>query len=117
MPNYTYLCEECNINFELFFSIKNYIHNPNCPGCKNNKKIIRNYISDVSTQRASVKKSDSELKTIGDLALRNRDRLSNDQKRELQNKHNSYKENKTETKPLPNGMSYTKRSKNKNKYT
>lgn len=117
MPNYTYFCENCNITFELFFSIRNYIDNPKCLKCKSNKKITRDYMSDVSTQSASVKKSDSELKTIGDLALRNRDRMSEDQKNELNIKHNSYKENKTETKPLPKGMTYTQKPKAKPKWT
>lgn len=117
MPNYTYVCENCDINFELFSTIRDYIDNPKCPKCKSNKKILRDYISDVSTQFSSIKKSDSELKTIGDLALRNRDKLSDDQKNELHIKHNSYKDNKTETKPLPKGMSYTKKPKNKTKWT
>jgi hypothetical protein len=56
-----------------------------------------------------VKKADSELKTIGDLANRNADRMSEDQKRSLYMKHNDYKEHKIETKPLPKGMSYKKK--------
>ena len=66
------------------------------------------YCKDVATQIASVKKSDSELKTIGDLANRNRDRLSNDEKTNLYDKHNSYKDTEPE-KPLPKGMTRMKK--------
>jgi putative FmdB family regulatory protein len=117
MPNYSYFCENCELNFELFFYIRDYIDKPKCPNCKNNKKTSRDYISDVATQASSVKKSDSELKTIGDLALRNRDRLSDDEKQSLHAKHNSYKDNKIETKPLPKGMTYTQKPKTKHKWT
>jgi putative FmdB family regulatory protein len=103
MPNYSYHCEHCNTDFELFFYIKDYVSQPKCINC-DSKKTTRNYIADVVTQSSNVKKSDSELKTIGDLALRNTERMSSDQKAELYHKHNDYKENKEETKPLPQGM-------------
>ncbi len=107
MPTYTYNCEDCNHNFELFFYIKDYIANPKCVNC-DSKHTIRLYSADVLTQSASVKKSDSELKTIGDLANRNRDRLSDDEKIALNKKHNDYKEHKEE-KPLPQGMTRMKK--------
>ena len=108
MPTYTYLCIKCKKNFELFSSIRDYDESPRCIHCKTHKA-QRDYEIDLPTQSSSVKKSDSELKTIGDLALRNTDRMSNDQKTELYMKHNSYKENKVETKPLPKGMSRIKK--------
>ncbi|MFN9959492.1 MAG: hypothetical protein ACK55I_40905, partial [bacterium] len=64
---------------------------------------------DLKSICPSVKKSDGELKTLGDLAKRNADRMSDDQKISLYQKHNSYKEEKLETKPLPSGMSYKKK--------
>ena len=108
MPNYTYLCEKCNTEFELFFYIKDYQLNPKCVEC-NSKKTHRQYCVDVATQSASVKKSDTELKTLGDLALRNSERMSDDEKISLHMKHNEYKDNKEETKPLPTGMSRMKK--------
>lgn len=116
MPNYSYYCNNCKKDFELFFSIQNYIEQPQCCYCQS-KKTFRNYMLDVSTQSSSVKKSDSELKTIGDLALRNTERMSQDQKTELHIKHNSYKDSKTETKPLPKGMKYTDKPKFKYKWS
>jgi putative FmdB family regulatory protein len=107
MPTYSFSCDNCSTDFELFFYIKDYIEHPECPQCKSNTT-YRRYADDVLSQNTSVKKADSELKTIGDLANRNRDRLSNDEKEALYNKHNSYKENKTD-KPLPNGMSRIKK--------
>lgn len=101
MPTYTYLCDSCSKKFELFFSIRDYLPSPCCTFCKS-KSTNRSYIDDISSVQGSVIKSDSDLKTVGDLANRNRDRMSNDQKSELYTKHNSYKEQNT--KPLPKGM-------------
>jgi superfamily II RNA helicase len=67
------------------------------------------------TQSTSIRKSDSELKTIGDLANRNRDRMSDDQKQTLTQKHNLYK-NKEEKKQLPSGMTRLKKQ-HKTKWT
>ena len=108
MPSYSYSCLNCKTSFELFYSFKDYIQNPKCPCCKK-KTTEREYIKDLKTLNSSIKKSDSELKTVGDLAKRNADRLSNDEKRHLHDKHNSYKENKVEEKPLPAGMSRMKK--------
>lgn len=107
MPTYSYYCNDCNCEFELFYYIKDYISNPKCIECESNNT-NREYTKDVSTQSTSVKKADSELKTIGDLANRNRDRLSEDEKQSLYKKHNDYKENKEE-KPLPKGMTRMKK--------
>lgn len=108
MPTYTYSCEDCSKKFEIFLRIKDYTDRPNCSMC-GGLRTSRSYVDDALTQSASVKKMDSELKTIGDLAMRNSERMSDDQKSELYHKHNSYKEDKIETKPLPNGMSYMKK--------
>lgn len=107
MPTYTYYCIDCNKTFELFAYIKDYQETAICSYC-NKKNTSRSIIDDVMTQNTSVKKSDSELKTLGDLANRNRDRLSDDQKRDLNKKHNSYKEQSTK-KQLPSGMSRLKK--------
>jgi putative FmdB family regulatory protein len=116
MPTYSYFCEKCNENFELFFYIKNYESNPKCEYCRSAKKTHRLYSKDVLSQSASVKKSDSELKTIGDLANRNRDRMTDDQKQNLYDKHNKYKE-ETPKKALPKGMTRISKPKVKNKWT
>ena len=107
MPTYSYTCDSCSGDFELFFYIKDYVEQPKCSICKS-KNTHRQYIKDIATQNASVKKSDSELRTIGDLANRNRDRMSDDQKMSLYKQHNDYKEHKEE-KPLPQGMSRMKK--------
>ena len=107
MPTYSYSCDACDANFELFFYIKDYTDKPKCPSC-NSRSTYRLYALDALTQSSSVKKSDSELKTLGDLALRNTEKMSNDQKHHLYNKHNAYKE-KTSDKELPKGMSRIKK--------
>lgn len=108
MPTYSYKCSGCNKKFELYSSIKNYVENPNCINC-DSSDTYRLYIEDVCTQSSSVKKSDSELKTIGDLAMRNTERMSTDEKISLYKKHNSYKETQDDAKPLPKGMSRMKK--------
>lgn len=114
MPTYSYLCNDCNCSFELFYSIKDYNEHPKCPTCKQSKT-IRNYEIDMATLSSSVKKSDTELKTVGDLANRNRDKLSDDQKIHLHQKHNKYREEGPQ-KELPRGMSRIKKP-NKVKWT
>lgn len=115
MPTYTYECSKCSNVFELFFYIKDYNKSPKCTKC-NSKNTNRSYIEDIITQSTSIKKSDTELKTLGDLANRNRDRMSNDQKQELTQKHNLYKDDKPEN-PLPPGMSRIKKPSTKIKWT
>jgi len=106
MPTYSYYCKHCDSTFELFFSINNYKEKVRCETC--NKTCDRDYIEDVLSQSASVKKSDSELKTIGDLANRNRDRFSSDERAALDKKHNEYKDQEL-AKELPKGMSRMKK--------
>lgn len=103
MPTYTFTCDECYNIFEIFCSYAEYTDKQKCTKC-HSKKTSRLYAMDLNNLAASVKKSDSELKTLGDLAKRNADRMSDDQKHELYVKHNNYKEEPSD-KPLPEGMS------------
>ena len=107
MPTYTYECDACECTFELFSSIKDYKSSPKCLRC-NSHKTSRLLAQDALTLNSNVKKSDSELKTIGDLANRNRDKMSDDEKNYLHKKHNAYKEEPS-NKPLPTGMSRMKK--------
>ena len=107
MPTYSYHCNNCHKDFELFSYIKDYTPSPICINC-GVENTYRRYSDDILTQSCSVKKSDNELKTIGDLAARNSDRMSSDEKINLYHKHNNYKENKSD-KPLPKGMSRIKK--------
>ena len=115
MPTYSYSCNKCKKEFELFFYIKDYIEQPKCAFC-HSSKTERLIAKDAMTLNSSVKKSDSELKTIGDLANRNRDRMSEDEKVALQKKHNAYKE-EAPKKQLPKGMTRMKKPETKIKWT
>lgn len=106
MPEYSYTCTKCNFSFSLISSIKSYTEHPICSKCSGS--CCRDYGTDLITLNSSVKKSDSELKTIGDLAQRNSDRMSTDEKYALYKKHNSYKDEQ-DLKPLPTGMSRVKK--------
>lgn len=109
MPTYSYNCEDCKKDFELFFALKDYNSTPACIFCSS-VKTHRDYHTDISTMNCSVKKLDNELKTIGDLANRNRDRLSNDEKSAMENNHNKYKDERFKnTKKLPKGMTKLKK--------
>ena len=114
MPTYTYQCSQCKNIFELFFYIKDYKEHPACINCKC-YKTSRVYEIDMLTISGSVRKSDSELKTIGDLAQRNSDKMSDDEKHHLYLKHNSYKEDPN-PKELPSGMSRVKKQGGKIKW-
>lgn len=112
MPEYTFICDCCDDAFSIFarwselddLVVKKKVV---CPNCRSNT-VSRDYVGDCSTISGSVKKSDNELKTIGDLANRNRDRFSSDKIESLNKKHNSYKEEVSD-KPLPKGMSRIKK--------
>ena len=114
MPVYTFQCIKCQHSFELFATYSGYdAIKARCPEC-NSKKIERSYQTDLQNIMGSVKKSDSDIK-LGDLANRNRDRMSDDHKAHLYRKHNEYKD-PSHNKPLPKGMSRPKR-KPKTKWT
>ena len=108
MPTYTYKCSKCDQAFEIFSTIANYKDTAKCPACK--AKSERMYLEDLSTLNGSVKKADSELKTIGDLARRNSEKFSDDYKAHLNAKHTAYLEKPSE-KPLPKGMTRMKKTK------
>lgn len=101
MPIYTFKCNDCQNIFEIIASYKEYNNiNIKCDKC-NSIDTDRAYSEDLQNITGSVIKSDCDLK-LGHLANRNRDRMSDDHKQHLYNKHNSYKGSNVD---LPNGMS------------
>jgi len=106
MPEYSYICENCSTKFSLVSSIRNYCDKVKCSNCK--KLAIRDYETDLTTLNTSVRLSNSEIKTLGHLAHRNTETMSEDQRNELYRKHNAYKETSSE-KPLPKGMNRVKK--------
>ena len=106
MPEYTYYCHFCRENFERFYTLQDYTDTVKCSVCEN--VCSRNYSIDMPTINQSVKLATSEIKTLGHLAQRNTETMSQDQKDDLYRKHNSYKEDATE-KPLPKGMNRLKK--------
>lgn len=115
MPTYSYKCNKCLKDFELFFYIRQYTPSPKCTHC-NSTDTQREIVRDAQTINSSIIKNDSELKTIGDLANRNRDRMTSDHKISLQQRHNEYKENKPD-KELPKGMTRINKPKNRTRWT
>ncbi len=115
MPEYTYICNTCKHKFELFLSYSKYDPSPKCVACSS-ASTSRSYHDDLANASCCVKKHSSELKTLGDVANRNRDTMGDDQKAELYSKHNEYKEQQPNS-PLPKGMSRIPKTKIKNKWT
>lgn len=115
MPCYTYRCNACKKKFEVVCSYSQYKEHAICEFCSG-KNTERSYEDDLITLNASVKLSDSEIKTIGHLAARNNEKFTDDYKQHLYEKHNSYKEEVSQ-KELPAGMSRMNKSKTKIKWT
>jgi putative FmdB family regulatory protein len=114
MPEYTYLCNSCNEKFSLVCSIAKYEEKAECQFCKS-KNTERSYRDDLLGLNTSIKLSDNELKTIGDLANRNAEKMSDDHKQHLHEKHNAYRDK--EENPLPKGMSRMKKPTKRIKWT
>lgn len=106
MPSYTFLCIECKKKFEIFLTFAQYSDKQQCPLC-NRENTHRSYVDDLASISGSVVKSDTELK-LGDLANRNRDRLSQDEKDHIYHKNNAYKDQDL-VKSLPKGMTRLKK--------
>lgn len=87
MPTYSFHCETCNNDFDLFMTISAYQMPAECPECKANK-IVRSYVPPTGC----VKKGDDEI-TVGHLAHRNTERMSEDRKESIYVKNNAYREN------------------------
>lgn len=107
MPEYSFCCDKCKYKFSIYCSISKYSDKQKCPQCKSTKT-YREYTTDLVSLASCIKKADSELKTLGDLANRNSDRMSDDHKQSLYMKHNSYKEDPN-PRELPKGMSRIKK--------
>lgn len=105
MPNYIFQCYEekdgCGFLFEITESMYKIAEiKPTCPSCKKRKTVGRNF----TMENINFFEED---KTIGRLAEKNQDRLSNDHKAEMTKKHNEYKTKKP-TAPPPPGMRWGK---------
>ena len=112
MPEYSFICNKCANRFSLFATYSEYESKKNkCTKCKSND-VDRDYSIDLQNMFGSVVKSNSDIK-LGHLANRNRDRMSTDQKNELYQQHNAYKDG---AQKLPKGMSKIKKG-HKTKWT
>lgn len=106
MPTYTFVCTKCNNKIELFMTYSQYKEEQVCEKCSS--LCVRSYSDDLLNTSGFVRLSDDEIKTIGHLAHRNTEKMSQDQKESLRQKHNAYKY-EDNSRPLPQGMSRIKR--------
>jgi predicted nucleic acid-binding Zn ribbon protein len=104
MPTYTFECVKedggCGEIFEEYMLMSDYSENnfPHCPKCQNRRFIRRNFAAD--TTRGFV-----ETNTLGSLAEKNTDKMSDDQKQVLYEQHHDYLINKNRPE-LPKHMQY-----------
>lgn len=93
MPAYDFICQDCEHTFELVMSMSAYCLPSCCPKC--NKQSVARVYTEPTT---NIIRGDHQI-TVGELAERNRDRYSDDQKIALHKKHNEYRENPPELNP------------------
>lgn len=84
MPTYTFLCERCDVDFEVYMTLSSYNPSQNCPTCNKSDKTCRNYQSDNVSGNVS-------NRTVGIVADKNTSKMSEDEKEHLWRKHNAYR--------------------------
>lgn len=81
MPSYDFECSKCNHTFDRFMSFNEYEIPTTCPECGETSCVHRVYSApDLSVP-----------KTVGSLADKNRDSMSEDHRQHLKEKHNAYR--------------------------
>ncbi len=97
MPQYTFLCNNCQSQFDISCYISDYdatIKGLKCPKCKSTD-IYRDYQNDKISGRVV-------YQTLGMLAQKNSDKMSAEEKAKINYEHNKYKFE--EGNDLPKGM-------------
>lgn len=97
MPQYTFLCNKCQAQFDISCYISDYdatIKGLKCPQCKS-LDIYRDYQNDKISGRVV-------YQTLGMLAQKNSDKMSAEEKARINYEHNKYKFE--EGNDLPKGM-------------
>tara|TARA_R100000306_G_C4360489_1_gene134990 strand:- start:831 stop:1238 length:408 start_codon:yes stop_codon:yes gene_type:complete len=108
MPSYIFTCYEdekgCGHTFDILATMDEAPSlKPTCPNCHKRKSVARNY------ELQNVVVYDSSPTTLGSLADRNSERMSDDQKNHLTNKNNAYRD-QAFTGSLPKGGSLVPRN-------
>lgn len=92
MPTYTYTCLEgqkgCGYTFEIYIPIAKYDPNvfPECPNCNKKNAVKRNFQKDISTTSSHIK-----TQTLGSLAEKNTNSMSEEARLAQWRKDNAYK--------------------------
>jgi hypothetical protein len=92
MPTYTYNCPEetggCGHQYEVFILMSEYNPQlpPVCPGCKTRTHVRRNFKVDISSTSSHI-----QTQTLGSLAEKNTNSMSEDARLAQWRKDNAYK--------------------------
>lgn len=90
MPIYTFKCQKCNEQFEINCLMSDYPSlKPDCPQCSS-LECVRDYQTDLENSTTGVKLSEDQL-TVGHLAYRNTERMSQDERSKIYLETNAYK--------------------------
>jgi hypothetical protein len=110
---YSFICDTenggCGHSFEISCFISEYdaaTKELRCSKCNQKAGIRRDYFADKFS--SSIKLSDDQI-TVGHLAHRNTEKMSEEQKAKLHYEHNKYRFENPQEKELPNGMVRRKR--------
>ena len=88
MPIYTYICDECRHNFEIFMSITKYPpeNSPACPVCDESSNVRRDIQADVAGITNIM-----PAQTLGSFAEKKTNKMSQDEKFNKWYDQNKYK--------------------------
>jgi len=101
MPEYSYICEECDHSWSMFCHRSKYKDKRNCPSCKKKKAAYRNFQEDEFYTAYNY--SLSEAKTIGHYADKQSKKLGKNKVEDMIREQKTKKEDRLSEK-LTDGM-------------
>lgn len=95
MPTYTFYCQECEKDFEIYFSLKDYCGKAHCPTCS--------VVSEQRNLQSDLPVGSVVARTLGTIAEKNTRELSKDKKDAMTAEFTAYLDDNQKN-PLPKGM-------------
>ena len=114
MPEYSYMCDECECSWSIFCHRSKYKDKIKCPSCKKTKMVYRNFQEDEFY--AAYNYSLSEAKTIGHYADKQSKKLGRNKVEDMVREQKTKKEDTLSDK-LSDGMQKMDRPSSSPKWT